>query len=257
MKFIEKFVAFVDVLGFKGFVEDCEIGTGMPLAELLGVLAGLGVGNEREKYDKYGPICCPKSRYVQRNLDFRLTQISDCVIVSTEISPAGVINLIHHCSTAVLMLLQKGIMCRGYINRGKIYHTDTQVIGSGYHLAYHNEKGVSFFKNQPNERGTPFVEVDPEVSKYVEHSQDRCIKEMYSRFVKSDGEHAALFPFNALSHSFLGSEFNAEEEHREIQKAREWLSTLRKRVLANVDVANTDALQKAQHYLRAIDAQVL
>src|SRR6267378_3569937 len=78
----------------------------------------------------------PFAARVRADLDFRLTQISDCVVVSTEISPAGVINLVNRCWGAVIRLLQNGLMCRGYITRGRIFHTETQVIGTGYQRAY-------------------------------------------------------------------------------------------------------------------------
>src|SRR3712207_5351127 len=95
--FADKFVAFVDVLGFKNLVAESERGTGMPLPELLELLRKLGTGNERVHFDQYGPTCCPMAPRIEKNLDFRVTQISDCVIVSAEVSPAGVINLISHC----------------------------------------------------------------------------------------------------------------------------------------------------------------
>jgi hypothetical protein len=39
-------------------------------------------------------------------------------------------NLQHY---PAMILLDKGFMCRGYITRGKIYHTNEHLIGSGYH----------------------------------------------------------------------------------------------------------------------------
>jgi hypothetical protein len=196
MEFREKFIAFVDILGWRGFVEAAEAGTGTTLDELLKLLDTFGTGDERLRFDKYGPICCPKSSYAERNLDFRLTRISDCMIVSTEISPAGLINLIHHCWDAAMMLLQKGFMCRGYVTRGTIYHTNEHPIGSGYHSVLDNEKVVSVFRNQAEERGTPFIEVDNIVSQYVEQCQDKCVREMYSRFVKSEGRRFSIIPIS-------------------------------------------------------------
>jgi hypothetical protein len=97
VEFKDKFVAFVDILGFKKIVETAEAGTGMPLPELLEMLKELGRPEDRERIKKHGPIVCPQSTFIQRDLDFQLTQISDCVVVSCEVSPAGVINLISHC----------------------------------------------------------------------------------------------------------------------------------------------------------------
>jgi len=139
MEFKDKFIAFVDILGFKKLVEAAETGTGMPLSNLLEALKEFGVPEDRKIYEQYGPRVCPNSPYIHRDLDFRLTQISDCVIISSEVSPAGVINLVGHCWGAVIQVLTKGIMCRGYITRGSVYHTDAQIIGSGYQKAYGKE----------------------------------------------------------------------------------------------------------------------
>ncbi|HKO98078.1 MAG TPA: hypothetical protein VJU86_13865 [Pyrinomonadaceae bacterium] len=259
MKFIDKFIAFVDVLGFKSLVEASEAGTGMPLVELLELLENLGSGDERLNFGKHGPTCCPNSSYLQRNLDFRVTQISDCVIVSAEISPAGLINLIHHCWGATMMLLKLGIMCRGYITQGTIYHTEKHVIGSGYQNAYAAESAVSF-KRAADERGTPFVELDRAVYDYVQQCQDNCVTEMFSRFVRREGEAAALFPFQALSHSFLVSgdrKFNPQEERRANQDTRLMLKRVRTRVMDFIDPSSPSAIQKAAHYLSAIDAQLI
>lgn len=261
MEFKEKFIGFVDVLGFKNMVEAAEAGTGMAFKELLEVIEHLGKTEDKEKFKKYGPTTCPQSRYLQRDLDFQLKQISDCVIVSSEISPAGVINLVNHCWGAVIMLLTKGVMCRGYITRGLIYHTEDQIIGSGYQKAYGKESEVTAFKRSAAERGTPFVEVDQSVCDYVANHTDPCVKEMFSRYVKSDGEVTALFPFQRLSHSFaIGGfglpPFDPEKEKQSNQNVRIMIQNLKERVLAFVDKSNPKALAKAEHYIAALDAQL-
>lgn len=260
LEFKEKFVAFIDVLGFKKLVEVAEAGTGMALSELLDVLKEFGSSEERNKFGKHGPTTCPQSTFLQRDLDFRLTQISDCVIVSSEVSPAGAINLVNHCWGIVICLLQRGIMCRGYITRGSIFHTDTQFLGTGYQKAYENEGNVAAFKREADERGTPFVEVDRAVCEYVSKCEDACVKEMFSRYVKDDGEVVALFPFQRLAHSFLiagfGIKFDSEKEKRSNQNVRLMLENLKKRVMAFVDMSNPSAVRKAEHYILALNTQL-
>ena len=96
-QFADKFIGFVDVLGFKGMVRDSEEGRGLPLPELIDALKELGNETDRKRYEKHGPTTCPGARYIRKDLDFQLSQISDCVVVSAEVSPAGVINLVSHC----------------------------------------------------------------------------------------------------------------------------------------------------------------
>jgi phage-related protein len=258
--FSDKFIAFVDVLGFKSLVAESERGTGMPLTELLTLLQKLGTGRERSVFDEFGPTCCPMASCVEKNLDFRVTQISDCVIVSSEVSPAGVINLISHCWGAVINLMSRGIMCRGYIRRGSIFHTDTQVIGSGYQDAYSAESRVSAFKREADERGTPYVEIDPEITDYVDRQSDSCVRMMFDRMVKRDGNTVVLYPFQRLNHSFVisgwGHKFEPEKELASNENVRKNLLQYIENVRANVDPSDKSAMMKANHYVEALRIQL-
>jgi len=261
MKFEEKFIAFIDVLGFKNMVNNSETGKGVALSELLDTLSKLGGQQDEHKFESYGPSTCPQSKYINKNLNFKVTQISDCVIISSELSPAGIINLISHCWGAVIELLMKGIMCRGYIIKGSIYHNGNQIIGSGYQNAFAKESGVTAFKREADERGTPFVEIDPFVCEYVKTSTDECVQEMFSRMVKTKNDVSALFPFKQLSHSFaiggFGQEFNHEKEKESNDKMRNRLISLKERVMNFVDPENERAVNKAKHYIHALNEQLL
>jgi hypothetical protein len=258
--FSDKFIAYVDVLGFKELVSNAEQGNGLPLPDLLQLLEHLGTGKERARFDRYGPTCCPGAPRIDKNLDFRVTQISDCVVVSSEISPTAVINVVAHCWGAVIELLARGIMCRGYIKRGRVFHTDTQVIGSGYQDALLAESKVSAFKREADERGTPYVEVDTEVSEYVETQSDACVKEIFSRMVRRDGNTVVLFPFQRLRHSFivfgLGVRFDPEKELASNQNVRAEISRVKERIWSFVDRSNPSAVAKAHHYIAALDVQL-
>ncbi len=256
MEFKDKFIGFVDILGFKQLVDAMERGKAVPLAEILTKLASpLG----QTPSGNYHWVC-PASTGLQRDLDFQVTQISDCVVVSSEISPPGLINLINHCWTAVNGCMHNGVMCRGYITRGSIYHIATQFVGSGYQEAYSKESQVSAFKRNANERGTPFVEIDTVVCDYVKNCGDDCVKRMFSRFVKTEGPATALFPFQTLQHSFaIGGfrrEFDAAKEKRSNQNVRRLIEVLKDRLMVYVDQSNPSAISKAEHYLRALDHQL-
>lgn len=260
MKFEDKFIAFIDVLGFKDMVSASESGNGIPLSELMENLSKLGTQKDEERYEKYGPRTCPQSKYIERNLNFKVTQISDCVIVSSELSPAGIINLISHCWGAVIELLMKGIMCRGYITKGSIYHKNNQMIGTGYQEAFSNESGVTAFKREANERGTPFVEIDPKVCNYIEKYTDECVKKMFLRMIKSEDGTTALFPFKCLSHSFIiggfGSQFNSEREKESNNNYRVLINSLITRISDSVDPTNMKAVNKVNHYIRVLEKQL-
>lgn len=259
--FKEKFIAFVDVLGFKSLVARAEANDSVLFNQVVGILNEYGSADHRANFDKSGPMICPGSRYVQRNLDFRATKISDCAVLSAETSPAGVINLIGHCSALALSLLLQGVMCRGYITRGRISHSDTDFHGSGYQRALEKESQVAVFKRHADERGTPFIEVDSAVTEYIATSGDSCVQKLLDRFVKSDGELIALFPFKRLEHSFViggwnGNKFDAEKERENNNNVRKMVADMRTKVAALVDSSNQSAVQKSEHYIRSLDAQI-
>jgi hypothetical protein len=96
MEFKDKFIALVDILGFKKLVEAAEAGSATSLNEARAVLKEFGSHGKRERLGKSGSQICPQSKYVQRDLDFRVTQVSDSLLVSCEVSPAGAINVVEH-----------------------------------------------------------------------------------------------------------------------------------------------------------------
>ncbi len=259
MEFQEKFIGFIDILGFKSLVHSAESGGGIKLPELMEMLKHLGSPEDSQRMKRNGHIICPQSTFIEKDLNFNVTQISDCAIVSSEVSPAGAISLVNHCWGAVLNLLNKGFMCRGYITRGLIYHTESQVIGSGYQKAFSKESEVTAFKQEADERGTPYVEIDPIVCNYIETTNDKCVKEMFSRMVKSDGESTALFPFQRLGHSFIligyGVEFDPQKEKEATNNVRLLLKRLKAQIMEFVDMSNPSAVRKSQHYIMALDAQ--
>lgn len=199
-EFSDKFVAFVDILGFKSMVGKASRRDGVTLDDLLLLTQKLGPTGIRGVFEEYGPGLCPEATRIRKDLDFQVIQISDCVIVSSEISPAGLINLIHYCWAAVLRLLTEGILCRGYITQGPIYHTDRQVIGPAYQEAHSREGNVSVFADVWDEKKrTPFVEIAPMILEYVDSQSDQCVSKMFDRMVRRLSDGAAIFPFKRLN----------------------------------------------------------
>ncbi len=196
--FADKFIGFVDILGFKKVVEAAEAGDTATLTEA-------------------------------------------------------------HCWDFVLCLLQKGMMCRGFITRGRISHeSDMDFVGTGAHRAFENEKNVAAFRRDAREQGTPFVEIDHIVCDYVNNCGDWCVKEMASRFASFDGKVVALFPFKRLAHQFMIGRgvFDVNRERESNHNVRLILTNLKERVSALVDPSNPRAVCKARHYIEALDTQL-
>jgi hypothetical protein len=241
-------------------VEASEAGHGRPLDEIQQLLAVLREERELAHYKHYGPRVCPQSKYLEKDMAFESTQVSDCVIVSAEVSPAGAINIVHHAWIIVLQLLEKGVLARGYITRGKIRHSATELFGTGYQAAYARESQVSAFKRSADESGTPFVEIDPAVMRFVREKTDGCANKMLDRMIKSDGAVSAIFPFQRLSHSFaFGAglpKFDPEKERKSNDVVRGNIGRLKAGVLKYGDHANERARSKIAHYVAALDAQL-
>ncbi len=260
MELKDKFIAFLDILGFKGFVERAGSESGPAIGDLLAAARVLEQQDYRGRIHERGALLCPGAPHSASDLGYEVTQISDCAVISAEVSPAGLINLVSHCWGAVYFLLLDGYMCRGYITRGPIFHTDRQFIGSGYQRALEREGQVAAFKRTADDRGTPFVEVDPDVVDYGLDTGDPCVDKMFRRLVfDADGTHV-LFPFSRLSHSFIVAggplPFVAAEEKAANEDIREAIRRTRDRVRALVDLHNPSALKKADHYLAALDRQL-
>lgn len=258
-QFQEKFIAYLDILGYSNLVEASEAGAGPPLDDLLEFAAMLGAPHGGRSVADGASRICPYCTGIAENLDFQVTQISDCAIVSAEISPAGAINLVHHCWTAVLGLLHNGLLCRGYITQGKIIHHGSTVIGTGFQRAVVGEKGVRAFKKTAEERGTPFVEVDRPLVDFFKACGDQCAKTMFGRFTKGSDDGVVIFPFQRLSHKFgVGAGFPPfiPEQHLESNNnVRKLLGTLKQRVMVYADAKNPSGMQKIEHYISALDDQ--
>ena len=200
----DKFIAFVDILGFSALLKD-EESSGRDLSRPLELVKLLGSTDY-----KFSPSVCPLSPRLAADVGFRITQISDCVVVSAEASPAGVINLAHYCFGIAIQFLAKGALCRGYMTRGNIYHEGNKFFGTGYVHAVENEKIVAFMRADVEEKGTPFIQIDDTVTDYVKNEGDNCVKMLFGRHIRSDGSYTAIYPFDALRKvpaSIIGFDF--------------------------------------------------
>jgi hypothetical protein len=117
---------------------------------------------------------------------------------------------------------------------------------------------VSIFRRDADERGTPFVEVDSIVRDYINSQTNSCVQTMFRRYVKSDGDLVALFPFRALEHSFVisGRRSDRDRELRSNQIVRDMLIGVRRAVQALINPSNPRAVRLGEHYIQALNAQL-
>ena len=257
----DKFVGFIDIIGYSSLTKLAEGEGNFTFEDLDELIQMLGTEEDRKYFEKYGPTTCPMAPRIQRNIDFQIGQAWDSVVVSVEISPAGIINLVSHCFGVCVRLLTKGVMCRGYIKRGIIHHDGIRIFGSGHIDTVDMEKQVSFYKQDAQERGTPFIEVDPAVVGYVNNQPDKCVKEMFCRMVLTHEGLSAVFPIRRLTHSFAICgfglpPFDPTKEKMNNDILRRNLLNLKNKVKKLVESADEKAKRKSQYYLRALDQQL-
>jgi hypothetical protein len=230
-----RFIAYVDILGFENLVNQSEETSDPTLESLLDLTRKLGSSEDNVRYAQSG---------------LRVTQVSDCVVVSSEVSPAGVINLLQHCFETSINLLMVGRLCRGYATRGNIFHADRQFMGSGYMKAY---------RSTEKSGGAPFIKIDQSVCAYIAGQGAGEVSKMFGRLTESDGGDTVISPFLAfkrLPSMLIDGNFDPAKAKHNVQLVREQTQKL----VAQLDREEVNALEivriKIAHYKRKL-AEVL
>jgi len=135
-----RFVAFLDILGFKELIFKIE-DEGEECADFKRVRSVLNFLNE-ESVESNGqhdlPIYEQKEDHIlEKELgDPRISYISDCIIISTENTFDGFKSLCNKLTKFSTDIACDGIFLRGAITHGKIYHHGPMLFGSAYQRAY-------------------------------------------------------------------------------------------------------------------------
>ena len=109
----ERYVAFMDVLGFSQLVSDADH-QAHKREVILAIIESL-----RTTLSEIPPT------------NFRFTQFSDCIAVSADRSPDGIIAIFSGCAALVTDIFQLGVMLRGGIAVGNLVHTSEVLFGTG------------------------------------------------------------------------------------------------------------------------------
>ena len=232
LKYEDKFVAFVDILGFKAIVEkSAKEDDPESVARMIG---RLGSEDDTALYREYGAEICPESEKRSADLAMRISQVSDCVVVSAELSPAGAINIVNYCrKIAERLLLRERVLCKGYVTRGKIVHDKTMFFGPGYQAAVDGEKTAAAIEWPDGVLGTPFIEIDPEVVSYLETYGDDCTRKMFSRMTDFDGKYTIISPyriFDRFADWAFDPSKSADQVRKELNSGREIIAQIKSKL---------------------------
>lgn len=236
-KYERKIILFIDILGFKNLVfEEQERGPQFILNKILKHLS--------EDYHKdhliknFVATICPASQKQNPDLSYQSFQISDSFIATADPSPVGVVNLVNIARYIQLKTFNKGLLVRGAIHCGPVYHTPNQIFGPAYQEALTREK-ESLFKGF---KGAPVIHVTNETSEIVKG--DKCCLDMFGRLTNVDeNEKIAVNPFVFID-SLLSSpdsiSINAEVLNKKISEYLKWIDEGVLKVQINADIEDKE-----------------
>lgn len=146
-----RFVAFIDILGFKELINSIENKdkysdkTLDRIKSILNFLHSESLESNGQHdlpiYEKVGDVLIEKELG-----DPRISYISDCVIISTEGTFEGFKSLCNKITKFSTDIACDGIFIRGAITYGQLYHHGPILFGSAYQNAYKLE---STYANSP------------------------------------------------------------------------------------------------------------
>lgn len=191
IKFEDRAVAFIDVLGFKSVVNAAGQGGSkhVELEKLLDVLES-AVPNLDGTVDQTVP----------KDLIPRHIYISDSIILSAPLTSSqmpsyrGLSTLVMRVIQISHTLLSKGYLLRGGISVGPVWHTNSNIVGPAYQEAYEIETKTKL----------PRVELSPDAKSYWIRTEDNsnrmCLEYMdhfmvnvlHDYYIPNNTEHGVI-----------------------------------------------------------------
>lgn len=122
VKYQERIVAFLDILGFKSMMRNTSIDI-TPIAGILTSINETFFDNKKHSKANLGGI--------------EITSISDSIVISIQYSIKGSYDkLIRMVSAIITLLADHNMVIRGGISRGPLYHSNNVVFGPAFVQAY-------------------------------------------------------------------------------------------------------------------------
>jgi hypothetical protein len=129
----ERYVAFVDILGFSAHVRQSEhsLSEAQKLVNIM---------------DRISNRWADKGLLITHTVlgdDFKSQSFSDCTVLSEAATPKGLHYLLLMVTQFALDLLANGFLFRGGIAKGALHHSNNAVFGPAFLRAYDLEKNVA------------------------------------------------------------------------------------------------------------------
>lgn len=101
--------------------------------------------------------------------------------------------------------------------------------------------------------GTPFVEIDSDVVRYINECGDPCVKEKFTYMTKSEGDTTVIFPHKRFSNlAAANDDLNKIKQNFDI--IRSLIHSARNKVKSFAPSSDPKANRKSKYYLRFLDA---
>lgn len=187
-----RFVAFLDILGFKNLIykiesEQKESSDFNRVRSILNFLHEESIESNGQHdlpiYVKEG------DSLIEKELgDPRISYISDCVIISTESSFDGFKSLCNKLTKFSTDIACDGVFVRGAITYGKIYHHGPMLFGSAYQRAYELESKTAIY---------PRIIIDDNIFNFLKERNGEFPLNKYAITKGSDAvSYLANYPLN-------------------------------------------------------------
>jgi len=132
MPYEERYVAFVDILGFSEIVKNSIKGNEKPSFDELVNILGKISERDHEIDSVFGD-------------DFKFQTFSDSIIMSDRISIGGLFQITSAVQDLAIELLKVGLLMRGGIAKGRLHHDANVVFGPAFLEAYRLESSIAKF----------------------------------------------------------------------------------------------------------------
>lgn len=139
-KYEEKYVVFLDILGFKQLVQQSESNPEV-LEKLTAALNAMNIFKGLESLLARSNLAI-QDGYKET---VSISTFSDSVIISTRADIVGLLLITSIAQILSCNLFCLGILARGAISKGLLIHTDNMVLGSGLIKAYELESKAAIY----------------------------------------------------------------------------------------------------------------
>jgi hypothetical protein len=142
----QRYVAFIDILGFKELIRDSARASSHGPAKLTSIFNALNLN-----FDGFKKDYNEKSQSGKEDADLRVNSFSDFVVVSSLATKSGFNLLLFVIWCVARDWLSKGYLCRGGIAKGSVIHiggtngNPGMVFGPAFIEAYQLEQDIADF----------------------------------------------------------------------------------------------------------------